>query len=352
MRGALAIAWMVALATCAGAAPSDLQSRIHKPAKPLGQMQVYAPAAGMDLAEARSIGELPYIETGTTCGESNDYDLDCNATGAGSPDVLFTYTPDSDGYLRVDLCGSDFDTQLIVFFAEPGDGQCNDDAYFDESCGFYTSLLPGVAVQAGQPVYIVVDGFGGACGNFRLTVIESEIQPTCSIVCAGTDEGEPAPTDGYVDAFNGGCNSPEEDYPLQDLEGDLLGEMLLCGRSGWYDAAARDTDWFIGIFGTEGRIRLTLDAEQWTQAKVLAPLDCGDAATLAEIMAGPCLPASLEITGSPGQLAWFWIAPVAFVPPAGFEDPAYDYTASFEGLQAKGVSSDAISWDGIKSLYR
>lgn len=352
MRGAIAIAWMLILATGAGAAQLDTRARITKPAKPMGQMQACAPAGEKDPDAALPILELPFSATGSTCGQTNDYDLDCPAPGASSPDVLYTYTPESDGYLRVDLCGSDFDTKLIVFFAEPGDGECNDDAYYDEDCGRYTSLVPGVAVQAGEPVYIVVDGYGGACGDFRLTVTESGIPPFCSIACVGEEEGEPVPADGYVDATNGGCNSPSEGYPLQDLEGDLLGEFLLCGESGWYDVAARDTDWFIGIFGQDGTIRLTLDAEQWIRALALSPLDCAGAATVAEIMAGPCSPASFEIQGSPGQLAWFWIAPVEFVPPAGFEGPSFDYTASFEGLQAKGVSSDSISWDGVKSLYR
>lgn len=343
--------WLL-LAASAGAAQPGTLDRITKPAKPVGQVQVCIPGGEKNLTAARVIADLPFSETGTTCGETNDYDLDCNAAGASSPDVLYSYTPALDGYLRVDLCGSDFDTKLIVFFAEPGDGACNDDAYLDESCGRYTSLIPGVEVQAGRTVYIVVDGYGGACGSYQLAVTESELPPSCAVVCNGEEEGEPAPFDGYVDGTNGGCNSPAEGYPLQGLTGDALGELVMCGQSGWYDVAARDTDWFIGIFGSEGTIRLTLDAEQWTQAKALAPGDCEGAETLTEIMAGPCAPATLEVHGPAGQLAWFWIAPVAFVPPAGFEGPAYDYAASFEGLQAKGVATENLSWDSVKSLYR
>ena len=43
----------------------------------------------------------------------------------------------------------------------------------------------------------------------------------CVIECpAGAElEGEPPLMDGYVDSWNGGCNSPEFDYPFQYLWG-------------------------------------------------------------------------------------------------------------------------------------
>lgn len=295
---------------------------------------------------------LPFTDTGTTCDDLNDYDVDCPYTGAASPDVLYSFVAGFSGYLRVDLCGSAFDTKLLVLDHMEELVACNDDAYYDETCGHNTSLIPDLAITEGETYTIVVDGYGGACGDYILNISEAGVPEVCTLVCEGEDEGEPPLFDGYQDLYNGGCNSFDLGYPFQDLTGDAMGEFQLCGTSGWYDTAARDTDWFIAIFGTGGTIEWNLDAEQMTQGKVLGPLDCGSTVTIQEFVAGPCSPASMTVTGNPGDLVWIWIAPLDFIPPAGFSGNEFNYTCSLSGLQAGAIATDQTSWGMIKSMYR
>ncbi|MBU8872074.1 MAG: hypothetical protein KOO60_14495 [Gemmatimonadales bacterium] len=306
----------------------------------------------VDASSAIVIDGLPFLDAGNTCGNTNDYDVDCPYVGAGSPDVLYSFMAGFSGYLRVDLCGSAFDTKLLVLDQNDGLVACNDDAYYDEVCGYNTSLIAGLEVTEGQIYYIVVDGYGGDCGDYILNISEVAEPEVCFLVCTGESEGEPSLTDGYQDSFNGGCNSSDLGYPFYDLIGGASGEFTLCGKSGWYDSSSRDTDWFIAIFGTNGIIELTLDAEQMTQGKVLSPLDCSNSVTIQEFVAGPCSPATMTINGSPGDLVWLWIAPLNFIPPAGFTGHEFNYTCSFSGLQDGAVATDETSWSMIKSMYR
>ena len=299
-----------------------------------------SPVCGEDFADALVIGSLPYSDAASTCDNVDDYHADCPVPGSGSPDVVYSFTATSDGYVRIDLCGSLYDTKLFVMDATQEVLACNDDAYYDPVCGYNTSLIPGLPVSAGD------------CGDYVLNVSAAEAPTACTLPVVGQTEGEPPLFDGYVDAFNGGCNSADQNYPFQDLKGDAEGSFLMTGKSGWYDAATRDTDWFIAVIGSEGVIEWTLDGEQPIQGRVLAELDCVNTISVDEFVAGPCSRATITVHGEPGGLAWFWIAPLEFVPPAGFSGHEFRYNSVFSGLQAGSISTDEMSWDSVKSLYR
>ena len=68
---------------------------------------------------------------------------------------------------------------------------------------------------------MIVDGYGGDCGDY---VINIETFEPCVVDCpAGAElEGEPALVDGYADEFNGGCNSPEFGNPFSAITGEPL----------------------------------------------------------------------------------------------------------------------------------
>jgi hypothetical protein len=353
MRALLTLVFLCVLTSAAasevpGTAARITKSTAHVRANPASDSFL----SGEDGTDAIVIDGLPFMDAGATCDNLNDYDVDCPASGPGSPDVVYSYVAESSGSLKVDLCGSLFDTKLLVFDLAEELIACNDDAYLDETCGQYTSLIANLEVTAGELYFIVVDGYGGDCGAYVLNVSEATAPAVCGLACGGESEGEPTLTDGYVDLHNGGCNSAGLGYPFQDLGGDIAGELNFCGTSGWYDSATRDTDWFIAIIGAAGQIEWTLDAEQWVQGRVLGPLDCGSSTTIQEFAAGPCLPASLTIQGAAGDLVWFWVAPVGFVPPAGFEGHEFKYTSSFSGLQSSSVATEETTWGGIKSMYR
>ena len=68
-------------------------------------------------------------------------------------------------------------------------------------------------------------------------------------------EGEPENGPGYVDMFNGGCNTDEFapfDY-LTELVADDMGNLTFCGVGGWTDTG-KDTDWFVGTIGATGTV--------------------------------------------------------------------------------------------------
>ncbi|MBK6911094.1 MAG: hypothetical protein IPH10_09240 [bacterium] len=117
------------------------------------------------------IGALPYSATGNTCSNVNDYDETCPYSGSLSPDVVFAYTPGANSVINLSMCaGSDYDTKLYIYENAVTPGlpyACNDDF-----CPGFVSELTGVAVTGGNTYYIIVDGYGSACGNYTLDITE------------------------------------------------------------------------------------------------------------------------------------------------------------------------------------
>ncbi|HTN85551.1 MAG TPA: MXAN_6577-like cysteine-rich protein [Sorangium sp.] len=109
--------------------------------------------------------ELPLTRTGSTAGQPNSVTPSCTS-GSTAPEMVFTYTaPAEDSYV-IDTIGSTFDTVVHVHTGGCGGATllCNDDGG-----GSGPSRLT-VALTAGQVITIVVDGYGGASGNFTLNI--------------------------------------------------------------------------------------------------------------------------------------------------------------------------------------
>jgi hypothetical protein len=191
---------------------------------------------GEDCASATAIASLPYSATGYTCDNNDDYDEVCPYSGSTSPDVVYSYTPSTNEAIDIDLYGSSYDTKVYVYDGTCDNAYlvaCNDDYYSD-----YTSAIFGLGLTGGHTYYIVVDGYGGACGDYLLNV---SIYVPCDVVCppGGIVDGEPICYDGYVDNYNGGCNSSPFVFETINC-GDTI-----CGTSGVYDAGGyREMDWF------------------------------------------------------------------------------------------------------------
>ena len=115
---------------------------------------------------------------------------------------------------------------------------CNDDA----DCGVtgYQSFMENVFLYAGNTYYFVVDGYGGDCGDYVFEVLP---QAPCDVTSpsGAIPENEPPCGPGYVDSFNGGCNSDppvfQDVFPSTDT-------INIFGKSGTYDDYSRDTDWY------------------------------------------------------------------------------------------------------------
>ena len=115
-------------------------------------------------------GRNPSTSTGNVSGS-------CAATDTAS-ETVFRWTPNASGAATIATCsssGTTFDTVLYVRAASCFGGSevaCNDDR---NSCQTTLSGKPSgsridMNVTAGQTYFVVVDGAGGAAGNFLLTV--------------------------------------------------------------------------------------------------------------------------------------------------------------------------------------
>jgi hypothetical protein len=292
---------------------------------------------GNDIEDAVVIAGLPYTDTGNTVGMSDYYDVACPYTGSTSPDAWYAFTPASSMGISVDLFGSTYDTKVYVVDENGATVACNDDFYSD-----YVSKIEFAALNGGQLYYIVVDGYGGDAGDYAIEVLGADI---CLEACMGVPEGEGTLRPGYIDDFNGGCNT-EGSTPFQALEGDEMGNLVFCGVSGWYDSS-RDTDWFTIVIGDAGVVEWTLQATFATTGYLLAPQDCELVDAPQDMEATNCADGAMTLTGNPGDILWIWVGP------SGFDGSGeYNYTCTFSGLAGGVVDTESMSFDSVKSLYR
>jgi hypothetical protein len=124
---------------------------------------------GETIATAFPIPALPYYDAGATCDNLNDYDEACPYTGSTSPDVVYVYTPAENQDITIGLCNSFYDTKVYVYDDAGALLACNDDF---PGCGpnGWRSKIECLGVPGGLNLYIVVDGYGGDCGDYELNV--------------------------------------------------------------------------------------------------------------------------------------------------------------------------------------
>jgi hypothetical protein len=339
MRSIVVTAASLILAATVGA--GNLGPR--PPIKPTRSIPPNAPAAerqgGDTILDAVPL-TLPVIDlAGTTTGYADNYDIMC-PYGSNSPDVVYSIVPASTMLIDIDLCGSAYDTKIIVYDENGDFYACNDDFYFDDECGTYVSKVEELPVTGGAEYFVVIDGYGGDHGEYLLDILE---HAPCVVDCpTGYPlEGEPPLVEGYVDLYNGGCGSPQHGNPFGTIT-----TQEFCGESGWYVHASgltyRDTDWFELVVPGDGLIEIWGDAEESTTLYQLAPLDCANVAIVQEATIGPCTEGTFLIAGPPGSTVWLWVGP------STWKDPAtYNYV--FFG---HGTATENHTWTDVKALFR
>lgn len=274
---------------------------------------------GDTCANAKIITGEPYTDLGSTCGYTDDYDESCPFNQPGAPDVVYRYAPAWDTVVDITLCltETDYDTKLYVYEGEcPGNLiACNDDACSTASHpAAFVSKLSWVFLQAGHTYYIVVDGYGGACGTYELLLIPP---PPCVVPCppGALDEGEPCGTD-----TNGGCGLNPPAYGL------ISDGQTVCGTS-YYDGNLRDTDWYrIEVEpGDPVLYGITVQAE--FDVQVMFIRDDGEDCTGLEIYyaeGAPCQEVFLATPPAPTSIDYIWIAP-QFTTPFACDDEHSHY---------------------------
>jgi hypothetical protein len=136
----------------------------------------------------------------------------------------------------------------------------------------------------------------------------------CDLDCPPTAyvEQEPICSDGYVDVFNGGCNSTPAVFEFIEIG------LTVCGTSGTYffeDSNYRDTDWFAVSTTSTTNLIWELEAEFPVLGFIIdaGSGDCVDYTILASGTQDPCTPLSLVAFDIPAGTYWLWAGPSVFV---------------------------------------
>lgn len=294
---------------------------------------------------------LPYSDANTTCGRGNYYQDTCLAPFDYGEDIIYELiveepmtveillypkgTPNT-GIALDDSCPPDYDCIAMSTRAEPVPHgiDCID-------------LMPGT-------YYIMIDSWEdpGCIPEFALTITNCD---PCDVLCpsGGIPEGEPICHDGYIDEYNGGCNSdPPVFSPIE------CGNTV-CGTSGTFvddlGAPTRDTDWYEITTDTFMTFYWTAKAEFPLQICIIDGTEgCEYMQTIECGYFGECQLGEVAAFCMPPGTYWFFVAPDAFSGiPCGAE---YVATLTCEecpvksegGNDAAGVAARITdAWTGI-----
>ncbi|MCP4545581.1 MAG: PKD domain-containing protein [bacterium] len=309
---------------------------------------VSAQLPGETIETAIQISGLPYSHSSSTCDYADDYDEDC-PWSSNAPDVVFSYNPPQDLEITIDLCGSSFDTKVFVYDDLMNEVECNDDA-----CGQsgYRSFVH-MNVVGGASYFVIVDGFGGGCGDYTMLIREVEPLEFCDLPCDGVNEQEMAAPCEYD------TNLPIEGN-VQVLEPDENGEVTICGNTHLIPPDKRDTDWYLGQIGPSGHVEARIYAQHETRLYLMAmhdgsdDVECGEISIIEVGYGEDCVivdsynchdSVADELTcydGDCGQDVIFWVGLPFYEPPPGYPSSGSNYRIEISGLLPVSSTIDAV----------
>jgi hypothetical protein len=165
-------------------------------------LQSLLPPADKGETRARGALVLQQPVAGSTQGAHDGFDTPCVAQG-GSPDEGFRFKAPHTASYAFEL-QSEFDGALAVL-ADSGEVlACNDDRH-----GHEKSSLVHIALEQGAEVRVVVDGFAGDRGTYRLLASEDRpLEHGGVLMLGGRVAGD---TRGAADDHSEGCYAPAGD---------------------------------------------------------------------------------------------------------------------------------------------
>lgn len=262
---------------------------------------------GDNIGSAFVINSLPFEDAGTTVGYNNDFELS-SCGGFGGPDVVYAFTPDRNMYVNIHMCGSQFYTVLFVYV--------NDTTNLLLCNSFYDFCMPSGGVdnllmETGNTYYIVVDGYYTSQGNYNFEIYET---PVLNPPAGSIPEGEPDCGEGYVDTYNGGCNSG-----IPVFQPITAGQTIYGSSGTWHTESGnyRDTDWYILSLTQPKTIKWTVVAEFAMQCFIFAAGDCQSISPMSNGRAVSGDTITIEANASPGDY-YLFVSPYFF---SGFPCP-------------------------------
>jgi hypothetical protein len=263
---------------------------------------------GDNIENAFVITSLPFEDAGTTVGYNNDFELS-SCGGFGGPDVVYAFTPNRNMYVNIHMCGSQFYTVLFVYVNDTTNLLlCNSYYDFCMPSGGVDNLL----MESGNTYYMVVDGYYTSQGNYNFEIYET---PVLNPPAGSIPEGEPDCGEGYVDNYNGGCNS---DVPV--FQPITIGQTIYGSSGTWHTESGnyRDTDWYILSLTQPKTIKWTVVAEFAMQCFIFAAGDCQSISPMSNGRAVSGDTITIEANASPGDY-YLFVSPYFF---SGFPCPS------------------------------
>jgi hypothetical protein len=255
---------------------------------------------GDNIENAFVITSLPFEDAGTTVGYNNDFELS-SCGGFGGPDVVYAFTPNRNMYVNIHMCGSQFYTVLFVYVNDTTNLLlCNSYYDFCMPSGGVDNLL----MESGNTYYMVVDGYYTSQGNYNFEIYET---PVLNPPAGSIPEGEPDCGEGYVDNYNGGCNSG---VPV--FQPITIGQTIYGSSGTWHTESGnyRDTDWYILSLTQPKTIKWTVVAEFAMQCFIFAAGDCQSISPMSNGRAVSGDTITIEANASPGDY-YLFVSPIS-----------------------------------------
>lgn len=164
-------------------------------------------------ADAEAIGDVTdyaFATTNATFDGPGDHSIT-------SPNIWYCYTATCDGQVTVSLCGSDFDTKVVVYDGCSCDPIGTEMAYNDDGCSGYGSGSDYASeatfmATSGQSYLIQVAGYGSASGDGLLTIFCTDMSDGACCYDDGSCDGpmteEACTTSGGTSWVAGGSCDP------------------------------------------------------------------------------------------------------------------------------------------------